>query len=262
MPTTPATCPSERLTASSPVARSRCARERCGGCCTRPPRAPRRSSRSTSSSSISQTVEHPSALKAARLNGCTGAPARPTCSHDCCGSPTEPAAPVDRCSSPPAKPTPARQPPARDICPHTGRPRLGYDRARVLLHRYTGWRPHQLRHSAATHLGEKKVPLQLIMAKTRPRSPRTAMRYVHPGAAAVAEVTELARSPQANGHEDARYAGVTPGARRPRRSGQPAARGRSSAYTFGDTDAAEQRLACYVLPAVAALPRVGCRVTA
>jgi len=94
------------------------------------------------------------------------------------------------------KPTPARRPPPGDICPHTGRPRLGYDRARVLLHRYTGWRLHQLRHSAATHLGEKKVPLQLIMAKTRHRSPRTAMHYVHPGAAAVAEVTELLDPPR------------------------------------------------------------------
>jgi integrase len=97
------------------------------------------------------------------------------------------------------KGTPARQPPPRDICSHTGRPRLGYDRARVLLHRYTGWRLHQLRHSAATHLGEKKVPLQLIMAKTRHRSPRTAMRYVHPSAAAVAEVTELLNPPRRAG---------------------------------------------------------------
>ena len=96
-------------------------------------------------------------------------------------------------------PVPARQPPPRDICPHTGRPRLGYDRARVLLHRYTGWRLHQLRHSAATHLGEKKVPLQLIMAKTRHRSPRTAMRYVHPSPAAVAEVTELLDPPRRAG---------------------------------------------------------------
>lgn len=38
--------------------------------------------------------------------------------------------------------------------------------ARVLLEQYTGLDPHQLRHSAATHLGEQKVPLQLIMAKT------------------------------------------------------------------------------------------------
>lgn len=50
---------------------------------------------------------------------------------------------------------------------------------------------HQLRHFAATRLGDQKVPLQLIMAKTRHRSPRTVMRYVRPGGAAVAEVTSL-----------------------------------------------------------------------
>ncbi|MDQ5808003.1 MAG: hypothetical protein M3320_04940 [Actinomycetota bacterium] len=46
----------------------------------------------------------------------------------------------------------------RDICPHTGRPRLSYDRARILLKQLTGWHLHQLRHSAATHLGDRKVP--------------------------------------------------------------------------------------------------------
>lgn len=92
-------------------------------------------------------------------------------------------------------PVPARRPAGKDLCPHTGRPRLGYDRARILLGRHTGWRLHQLRHSAATHLGEKKVPLQVIMAKTRHTSPRTAMRYVHPGPAAVAEATELLDPP-------------------------------------------------------------------
>jgi integrase len=62
------------------------------------------------------------------------------------------------------RPVPARRPPARDICPHTGRARLGYDRARVLLGQYTrtdttpGWDLHQLRHSAATHLGERGAP--------------------------------------------------------------------------------------------------------
>jgi hypothetical protein len=76
----------------------------------------------------------------------------------------------------------ARQPSAKDLC-HTGRSRLGYDRARILLDHYTspgegrpGWDLHQLRHSAATHLGEGSVALQLIMAKTRHRNPRTAMR--------------------------------------------------------------------------------------
>jgi integrase len=96
------------------------------------------------------------------------------------------------------RPGPTRRPAATDLCPHTGRARLGYDRARILLDRATspgggrpGWDLHQLRHSAATHLGEAGVALQLIMAKTRHRNPRTAMRYVNPGAEAVAEVTQL-----------------------------------------------------------------------
>jgi integrase len=55
---------------------------------------------------------------------------------------------------------------------------------------------HQLRHSAATHLGDQKVPLQLIMAKTRHKSPRTVMRYVKPGDEAVAEVTSLLGPPR------------------------------------------------------------------
>ncbi|MGH9068306.1 MAG: tyrosine-type recombinase/integrase [Acidimicrobiales bacterium] len=89
------------------------------------------------------------------------------------------------------RPGPTRRPPAGDLCPDTGRARLGYDRARILFGRYTGWELHQLRHSAATHLGERNVSLQTIMAKTRHRNPRTAMRYIRPGAEAVAEVTEL-----------------------------------------------------------------------
>lgn len=46
------------------------------------------------------------------------------------------------------RPGPARRPAAKDLCPETGRARLGYDRARVLLDRYTspgpgapGWDP-------------------------------------------------------------------------------------------------------------------------
>jgi integrase len=100
------------------------------------------------------------------------------------------------------KPVPARGPAPRDICPHTGRGRLGYDRARVLFKKYTatatssGLELHQLRHSAATHLGDQKVPLQLTMAKTRHKSARTVMRYVKPGDAAVAEVTSLLGPPR------------------------------------------------------------------
>ncbi len=56
---------------------------------------------------------------------------------------------------------------------------------------HTGWKLRQLRHSAATHPGEKNVELQAIMAKTRHRNARTAMRYIKPGAEAVAEVNEL-----------------------------------------------------------------------
>ncbi|MEV0237719.1 tyrosine-type recombinase/integrase [Nonomuraea sp. NPDC050786] len=77
--------------------------------------------------------------------------------------------------------------PAADICPHTGRARLGYDRARVLPDKYAGLDLHQLRHSAATHLGDAEIPLQPIMGKTRHKNPRTAMRYVQPGAEAIAK---------------------------------------------------------------------------
>jgi len=49
------------------------------------------------------------------------------------------------------RPVPARRPALRDICPHTGRARLGYDRARVLFKKHTaatsgGLELHQLRH--------------------------------------------------------------------------------------------------------------------
>ena len=94
------------------------------------------------------------------------------------------------------RPVPARRPGPEHICPHTGRPRLGYDRVRVLMERHLGLDPHQLRHSAATHLGEQKVPLQLIMAKTRHKNPRTAMRYTRPGGEAVAEITGILAPPR------------------------------------------------------------------
>ncbi|MGP4102489.1 hypothetical protein [Nonomuraea sp. KM90] len=89
------------------------------------------------------------------------------------------------------RPVPARRPAAADICPHTGRARLGYDRARVLLDKHAGLDLHQLRHSAATHIGEAEIPLPLIMGKTRHKNPRTAMRDVKPGAEAIAKVTEV-----------------------------------------------------------------------
>ncbi|TMR89288.1 tyrosine-type recombinase/integrase [Nonomuraea basaltis] len=40
------------------------------------------------------------------------------------------------------------------------------------LDTYAGLDLHQVRHSAATHLGEAEVPLQLIMGKTRHKNLR------------------------------------------------------------------------------------------
>jgi integrase len=96
------------------------------------------------------------------------------------------------------KPVPARRPAPRDICPHTGRARPGYDRCRVLPDHYAGLELHQLRRSAATHL-DAKVPLQLIMAKTRHKNPRTAMRSFNPGGEAVAGITGI-RGPSRRRH--------------------------------------------------------------
>ena len=103
-----------------------------------------------------------------------------------------------RCSCPSAAPAPPA-PRGQGSVPATGRARLGCDRARILFTRHTGWELHQLRHSAATHLGEQGIPLQLIMAKTRHRNPRIAMRYVRPGAEAVAEITALLEPPRRRG---------------------------------------------------------------
>ncbi|TQS40258.1 site-specific integrase [Cryptosporangium phraense] len=53
------------------------------------------------------------------------------------------------------RPPPARRPSRSDLCPYTGRARLGYDRARILLDQHTrtpdgepGWDLHQLRRAA------------------------------------------------------------------------------------------------------------------
>jgi integrase len=84
----------------------------------------------------------------------------------------------------------------RDLCPETGRMRLGYDRARVLIKHHTGLSLHQLRHSAATHLGENGVDATVIMGKTHHRSIRTVARYTRPGLAAVTDATALLDPPQ------------------------------------------------------------------
>jgi site-specific recombinase XerD len=89
--------------------------------------------------------------------------------------------------------------PSRDLCPETGRMRLGYDRARALIKHHTGLSLHQLRHSAATHLGEKGVDATVIMGKTHHRSIRTVARYTRPGLAAVTDATTLLDPPQRRG---------------------------------------------------------------
>ncbi|WP_328393769.1 tyrosine-type recombinase/integrase [Nocardia sp. NBC_00416] len=89
---------------------------------------------------------------------------------------------------------------SRDICPDTGRIRLGYDRARVLLAHYgDGLRLHQLRHSSATHLGEANVSANVIMVKTGHKSLRSVQRYVKPGLAAVHQATEALSAPRRRG---------------------------------------------------------------
>jgi hypothetical protein len=154
--TPPGRCPAPASSDCCRAATSRCGGRRCGGCCTRRPPAPARSSPSTSRTSTSSSAARPSGPRAATPSSSTGTPA-----------------------------------------PRTGRGRLGYDRARILFKKHTGGLDlHQLRHSAATHLGDQKVPLQLITAKTRHKSPRTVMRYVKPGDEAVAEVTSLLGPPR------------------------------------------------------------------
>jgi integrase len=88
---------------------------------------------------------------------------------------------------------------SRDPCPETGRQRLGYDRARILITQHTGLTLHQLRHSAATHIGEAGVDPTVIMAKTHHRSIRTVARYTKPGLAAVTEATDHLLPPQRRG---------------------------------------------------------------
>ncbi|MBL7496992.1 site-specific integrase [Frankia sp. CNm7] len=88
----------------------------------------------------------------------------------------------------------------RDLCPDTGRARLGYDRARILLGQYgDGLRLHQLRHSSATHLGDANTSANVIMAKTGHKSLRSVQRYVKPGLAAVHQATEALSSPRRRG---------------------------------------------------------------
>ncbi|GAA3113081.1 hypothetical protein GCM10017600_60650 [Streptosporangium carneum] len=52
------------------------------------------------------------------------------------------------------------------------------------------------RYTLDEMLGDAEVPLQLIMAKTRHKNPRTAMRCIKPGSEAVAEITSILGPPR------------------------------------------------------------------
>ncbi|MGI5201230.1 tyrosine-type recombinase/integrase [Spirillospora sp. CA-108201] len=70
------------------------------------------------------------------------------------------------------RPAPARTPAAADLCPHTGRGRLSYERAEYLFKQDTrqhdprrrGFTLHQLRHSRLTHLAEDGWSAPMLMA--------------------------------------------------------------------------------------------------
>lgn len=93
------------------------------------------------------------------------------------------------------RPAPARAPTSVDLCPHTGRGRLSYERAEYLFKQSSlkmstqGWTLHQLRHSALTHLAEQGVNLPLLMAKSGHQNLRSLQRYARPGSDAVATMT-------------------------------------------------------------------------
>ncbi|GAA3935592.1 hypothetical protein GCM10023085_16240 [Actinomadura viridis] len=96
------------------------------------------------------------------------------------------------------RPGPGKVLAPRDVCPDTGCARLSYGQARALLDAHTalggpgtGWDPHELRHSALTHLGEGGASLLMLMAKSRLKKPENVRRYFHPSPEAIAEVTSL-----------------------------------------------------------------------
>jgi hypothetical protein len=141
--------------------------------------------------STSSSAGHPSDPRAATPSSSTGTPGPRTC----CACPTARRAPAGRCSWPAAGPSRHAAPrPATSARTRAGHASVKHTATATAAG--DGLELHQLRHSAATHLGDQKVPLQLIMAKTRHKSPRTAMRCVKPGDAAVAEVTSLLGPPR------------------------------------------------------------------
>ncbi|GIH63884.1 hypothetical protein Msi02_47010 [Microbispora siamensis] len=84
------------------------------------------------------------------------------------------------------RPGPGRMPAATDLCPHTGRGRLSYERAEYLFKRATGdldpegggYTLHRLRHSRLAHLAEDGWSAPMLMSLSGHASARTLHGFV------------------------------------------------------------------------------------
>nr|WP_169951309.1 DUF6596 domain-containing protein [Microbispora sp. H11081] len=84
------------------------------------------------------------------------------------------------------RPGPGRMPAAADLCPHTGRGRLSYERAEYLFKRATadldpeggGYTLHRLRHSRLAHLGEDGWSAPMLMSLSGHADARTLHGFV------------------------------------------------------------------------------------
>lgn len=91
------------------------------------------------------------------------------------------------------RPAPARTPAAADLCPHTGRGRLSYERAEYLFKQSTkkhdrrkrGFTLHQLRHSRLTHLAEDGWSAPMLMGLSGHTNIRSLAIYTNVTAEAV-----------------------------------------------------------------------------
>ncbi len=87
------------------------------------------------------------------------------------------------------RPGPGRAPAAADLCPHTGRSRLSYERAEHLFKRATGdldpegegYTLHRLRHSRLAHLAEDGWTAPMLMSLSGHAGARTLREFVRAG---------------------------------------------------------------------------------
>lgn len=81
-------------------------------------------------------------------------------------------------------------PAASDLCPITGKARLGYRQAERIFSQASGGKTlHQLRHSKITHLAEAGEDITMIKGKSRHSSLRTLERYANPSPDAIRALT-------------------------------------------------------------------------